>query len=72
MTNDVLYPVKLDVDETALVEAQACAVAVAERRAPWAMVGLRQASHQRGFDAAAVADDQYGGAIRYGGQQPGP
>src|SRR5215207_1133510 len=33
-SDDVLYPVKLDVDETALVEAQACAVAVAERRAP--------------------------------------
>ena len=33
-SDDVLYPVKLDVDETALVEAQACAVAVAERQAP--------------------------------------
>jgi hypothetical protein len=40
--DDVLYAVKLDVDEIALVEAQACAVAVAERRAPRGVVGVRR------------------------------
>jgi hypothetical protein len=47
--------VELDADEPAVVEAEACAVAVAERRAPRLVVGVRQAGHQPWLDPAAVA-----------------
>jgi hypothetical protein len=43
--DDVVYPMKVDTDETGSVEAQACAIAVAERRAPRAVVGMRQATY---------------------------
>jgi hypothetical protein len=43
--DDVLYTVKLEGNEIASVEAQVCAVAVGERRAPRGVVGVRQASY---------------------------
>ena len=42
--DDVVCPMKVDTDEAGSVEAQACAIAVAERRAPRAVVGMRQAT----------------------------
>jgi hypothetical protein len=70
--DDVVYPMKVDADESPSVEAQAYAIAVAKRPAPRAVVGVRQATHQCRFDTAAVADGQHGGAIRYGGHESGP
>jgi hypothetical protein len=58
--------VELDTDEPAIVEAEACAVTVAERRPPRLVVRVRQARHQPGLDPAAMADDQGGGAIGHG------
>jgi hypothetical protein len=57
-------PTELDADEAA-VEAEADAVAVGERRTPRSVVGVRQAGHQRRLDAATVAHDQGGGALRH-------
>lgn len=48
--DDVVYPMKVDADESASVEAQAYAIAVAKRPAPRAVVGVRQATHQCRFD----------------------
>jgi hypothetical protein len=55
-----------DADEPARVEAETGAVAVAKRRAPRPVVGIRQAGNQARLDPAAVADDQGGGAVRHG------
>jgi hypothetical protein len=55
-----------DADEPALLEAETGAVAVAKRRAPRPVVGIRQAGHQARLDPAAVADDQGGVAVRHG------
>jgi hypothetical protein len=58
--------VELDADEPATVEAEACAVTVAERRSPRLVVRVRQARHQPGLDPAAMANDQGGGTIGHG------
>jgi hypothetical protein len=47
-----------DADEPVAVERQACSVAVRERRAARAVVGVREAGDQVGLDAAAVAHDE--------------
>jgi hypothetical protein len=56
-------PAELDADEPAAIEAEAGAVAVAERRTPQLGVGIRQAGHQPWLDPATVPHDQGGGTL---------
>lgn len=49
------HPVELDTDEPAIVEAEACAVTVVERRPPRLVVRGRQARHQPGLNGRGDA-----------------